>query len=283
MSQISESKKEEEKQTTPSKQSENSVRTCKYSSDGDTNGVIYTILKGANKSCDEYNVHVTSSSIAVGDVKDFISRDKTRCWTQNLPFSYFCVDFGENRFITPTHYSMGYGSSGSACLPRFWLFQGSKKLNRTDVQYSSTDTPQNDADWVTLSIHANDASINSEWGFHTWKINTKDSYRYFRVIQTGPNSFNANGSEDNWSQVFVVSRFELYGIIYSPPTSAPSISVSTLPLNYGLGGTPAKYTTPQVIRADPSITKEIQELMANLLRPGNESKAEKVKVHDIFV
>lgn len=50
----------------------------------------------------------------------------------------------------------------------------------------------------------------------------------------------------------------MYGILYSPPSAAPSVAVTTLPLNYGTGGTPAKYSTPQVIRADPSITKEIQ-------------------------
>lgn len=113
--------------------------------------------------------------------------------------------------------------------------------------------------------------INDSFSHTQRKLNTKDSFRYFRVIQTGANSFNPGGGEDNWSQVkmqipltsiqvFVVNRFELYGTIYSPPTTAPSVSVATLPLNYGLGGTPAKYSTPQVIRADPSITKEIQVL-----------------------
>lgn len=42
---------------------------------------------------------------------------------------------------------------------------------------------------------------------------TRQAYRYFRVIQTGPNTYFNNGLEDTWSNVLVLSRFEIYGTL----------------------------------------------------------------------
>lgn len=44
MSQL-ESKKEDDKSASTSSKQSDSARICKYGSDGDTNGVIYSILK----------------------------------------------------------------------------------------------------------------------------------------------------------------------------------------------------------------------------------------------
>jgi len=271
-----------EKINVPVSTSLENVTTFAYNTDGDTNGIVYS-QNGGNHRNEESGIVTTASSVAVGEACDFINREKTRCWTQNLPYSWFCVDFGQDRSIIPSHYTVGYGSSGSACLPRFWIFQGAKKLTRSDHQYGSNDTPQNDIDWKTLSIHNNDVTLNSEWALHTWKLNCKDSFRYFRIVQTGPNSFNSSGGEDNWSQVLVVNRFEIYGTLLGSNNSSPSTTPSVItPVFYGSSSS-NKYVAPQLIRADPSITKEIQELIVFLMRPQNETKAEKVKVHDILL
>eukprot|EP01114_Cavostelium_apophysatum_P008646 TRINITY_DN2128_c0_g1_i1.p1 TRINITY_DN2128_c0_g1~~TRINITY_DN2128_c0_g1_i1.p1 ORF type:complete len:309 (+),score=21.68 TRINITY_DN2128_c0_g1_i1:116-1042(+) len=265
----------------PSKSvAESEVLKCNYSRLGDR-GIIHNIT-GGNHRKDDCGIAVTASSVAIGDPIDFIGHEKTRCWTQNLPYSWFCVDFGTNRLIVPSYYSFGYGSSGSACLPRFWLLQGAKKLSRINVQYeSSEDTPQNDPDWKTLAIHNNDSSLSGEWGQQAWRLNCRDAYRYFRVVQTGPNSYNSPG-DDHWSQVMVVNRFELYGTIYPTSSSSPPTASETKPMRYGTSST-NKYVPPPLIRASPAIMREIQELMAHLLKPQNENKPERVKVHDIRV
>jgi len=243
----------------PIKQVQNeNIKKYIYTQDGDNNGILYALLKGDHKSCEDRGVFVSSSSVSVGEVVDFIGRDKLRCWTQNIPYSWYCVDFGPDRLITPTHYSFGYGSSGNACLPRFWILQASKKITNEEPQYSSTDLPQNDPEWQTLSIHNNDTSINTEWGLHTWKLNCREAFRYFRIVQTGPNIYNSNGSDDNWSQVLVANRFEIYGILYSNPSTFPSTPMKVNPITYGNGGTIPKFTAPLLVRAEPSITQEIQ-------------------------
>jgi len=284
--------------------------TYNWNKDVESNGIIQGITKGDYRN-EEFGITVTASSIGAGEAIDFISKEKQRCWTQNLPYSWFCVDFGSNRLITPSYYSFGYGSSGNACLPKYWIFQAAKKITRTDVQYDADDPPQSDPDWKTLAIHTNDNTMTGEWALHSWRLDTKDAYRYFRIVQTGPNSYNSSGGDDSWSQVLVSNRFELYGTINhsslssSSPSqlaSSQSLTASTDSLanpsalldelvnvmNYGdgYGSSPAqstKYVPPQLIRAHPSITREIQELLVFFLRPQNESKAEKVKVHDIFV
>jgi len=291
----------------------------------DSKGIIHTLTNGitstprSSQLTHDYDgIVVTSSGVAVGDAHDFIFLDKSRCWTTNIPYSWYCVDFGQDRLVLAKNYSLGYGSSGTACIPRYWILQGSKNVTKTDVQYSGIDgdTPQNDLEWRTLAIHNNDSTINSEWGFHTWKLNCVDNesdyFRYFRVVQTGPNAYihqlQANStSEDNWSQVLVASHFELYGTVINISNSNKEteekkeekevkekidlrssnnkITRSTPPAQYGSTSTapPTKYVQPQIIRAHPSITKEIQELLVYLVRPNNDAKPEQVKVHDIFL
>jgi len=203
-----------------------------YSFDLDTNGIIYH-LNGGNQKDDKSGIVVSSSSVAVGEVVDFINRNKARCWTQNQPYSWYQVDLGSERKVIPTHYTMGYGSPGTGCYPLFWLFQGSNSITRTSETYGSKpdDIPQNDTDWRTLSVHNNDRSLFGDWAVHTWKLNTCQAYRYFRVIQTGPNSFNPNNEEDNWGQVLVANRFEIYGCLLPSSTAVVGrLSQPTYPI-----------------------------------------------------
>jgi hypothetical protein len=60
-------------------------------------------------------------------------------------------------------------------------------------------------------------------------------------------------------------------------------TTSTLPMNYGSSSTNT-YKPPELIRADPAVTKDIHELLAYFYRQSkNEAKAEKVRVHEIYL
>jgi len=245
-----------------------------YHHDLDTNGIIYHLTKQ-----DPLSVKVTCSSISVGLPKDFINREKVRCWTLNLPYSWFCVDLGENNLVIPSYYTLGYGSSGNACCPRYWILQGATTITRIEPQYGNNpnDTPENDPDWQTLSIHNNDTSIHTEWGVYSWKLNCKRPYRYFRIVQTGPNSF-VTKNEDYWSHVLVANRFEIYGILIpfqsltnfiKPSSNVVQTKFSLMendknlttmildllpppiPTKYG-NSTNIPYSVPYLIRAEPS-------------------------------
>lgn len=169
--------------------------------DNDNNGIIYYLRRRGVK------LNVTASSIARGQPRDFIKRGEVYCWSQNRPFSWFMVDFGPLRRITPNYYSFRYGSGGSACCPRNWLLQGANEL--TD----QTSNPDSE-DWTTLSAHKNDSRIKGDHCVLTQEINDTggESFRFFRIIQTGPNSFTGGSG---WKDVFVASGLELYGTLHT--------------------------------------------------------------------
>jgi len=60
--------------------------------------------------------------------------------------------------------------------------------------------------WKTLKRHNNDKSLNGPYATHSWPVQTTESYRFFRILQTGHNSSNHN--------FLVISGFEFYGMLY---------------------------------------------------------------------
>lgn len=176
--------------------------------DNDTNGIVYYLRSQGVR------LHVSSSSIARGQPRDFIKRGEIFCWTQNRPFSWFMVDFGSGRRITPTYYAFRYGSGGSACCPRNWLLQGATLL------FDQTFNPDS-PDWTTLSTHKNDQTFREPHAIASFPIDDcQESFRYFRIIQTGPNCFTGGSG---WKDVLVASGFEIYGTLHSDETSDKSV------------------------------------------------------------
>lgn len=130
----------------------------------------------------------------------------------------FCVDFGQDIRVLPTGYSFKYGSSGKSCCPRNWKFQACEEYPDTVEGEDSSVHPQ----WVTLSNHENDTTIDSSFGIGRWKLPPQSSrrFRYFRIIQTGPNSH----TSDLWRHSLVASGFEVFGQIIE--TSKGSVLVA---------------------------------------------------------
>jgi len=164
-----------------------------------------------------------SSSIGKGKPEDFISRNKTWCWTKNQQNSWFCLDLGPSKVMYVTHYTIRYASSGKYACPRNWKLQGSNV-------FSSSSDP-NDITWFTIKTHTNDTSITSEHQRYTWNISVGQAFRYFRIIQTGKNNFSAKSSqkEDDWSNVLVISGFELYGTLYTGSFATNVLSKKSSP------------------------------------------------------
>jgi len=252
-----------------------------YKHDLDTNGIIYHLNKGNSKDIGS-GITVTSSGNAVGEPSDLINREQARCWTLGQQYSWYCVDFGVDRKIIATFYTIGYGSPGAACCPLYWLLQGSNKITRTTLYGSSpSDIPQNDPEWKTLAVHSNDRSLCNEWAIHSWKLNSRQGYRYFRVIQTGKNS--CISSDDNWGQVLALNRFEIYGTLL--PASANIPSFPSQPVYFGSSTfTPlSQKVVPSLIRGDPQAMREVQEIIIQMMKQPNEAKPEKIRVHEIIL
>jgi len=89
------------------------------------------------------------------------------------------------------------------------------------------------------------------------------------------------GGEDSWSQVLVANRFEIYGSLL--PADAPLLSNFKSPPVYYGSSTATPYVAPSLIRADPLIMRELQEIIVLLMKPQNESKTEKIRVHEIVL
>jgi len=76
--------------------------------------------------------------------------------------------------------------------------------------------PREDPYWDSIMEHTNDPSLDADFAVHTWQITLPagTSYRAFRVIQTGKNKYQpSKGQKDDWSDVFVVSGFEIFGYL----------------------------------------------------------------------
>jgi len=168
--------------------------TLEYAGDG--KGILYWI--GTNGEREPWQnpatrgVKVTPSSIEMGQPMDLVRRlDTTELWTKDVPSSWFCIDFGPNRKIIPTYYTLAHGGNYNADILRNWYLQGS-----------------NDGEtWSVLKKHSNDQSLGGKFVPYSWPVeNIFSSYRYFRILQTGWNSSKRN--------FLVLSGIEVYGELF---------------------------------------------------------------------
>jgi hypothetical protein len=112
--------------------------------------------------------------------------------------------------VTPTHYTLRHGGNYKADSLRNWDLQGissefSKKILFTLPSCVGSVDGKN---WVVLRRHSGDTSLTDKWATHTWSLHLEkpQSFRYFRILQTGRNSSNHN--------FLVLSGVELYGDLY---------------------------------------------------------------------
>lgn len=170
--------------------------------DRNTKAIINHLLKDS--------VLVASSGSSQGNTNTFLSREDAFCWTTNKENSWFRVDLGPLTQVLPTHYTLKYGSSANYCVPRNWKFQASND-SRVEKELDNHEL------WTTLNEHINDTTLNSDFAWFVFPVHKcAQPYRYFRIIQTGPNAFASNrpspGALDSWSHVLVASGFDMFGL-----------------------------------------------------------------------
>lgn len=154
---------------------------------------------------------------------ELVGLTPSELWTKDVPSSWFCVDFGPNSRVKPTTYSLRHGGNYKGDSLRTWDFQGSIDgenwvvLKRFVYLHFSvlficvvfiTYVGRGDFTFINTIYrrHTNDNSLNGAFSVQSWKLeNVKESYRYFRILQTGHNSSNHN--------YLVASGFEIYGTL----------------------------------------------------------------------
>lgn len=147
-----------------------------------------SIWKNAHNSG---KVKVHSSSLTKGSRATLVEKTPAEVWTNDMPCSWISIDLGPFRRLNPTYYTLRHGLNFKADSLRTWDLQAS-----------------NDGiNWKILKKHSNDQSLNAPFAVFSWPIileNDVQSYRFFRVFQTGHNSSNHN--------FLALSGFEFYGL-----------------------------------------------------------------------
>jgi len=141
-----------------------------------------------------------------GKLSDFVGREQVNLRTMNEPYSYFGVDFGEERTIIPSAYSLRNRNSSSHVL-LCWQLEGSNdKINfevldsRVFVHTDPKINSQMEKERNTLKSPA----CTSTWAVDTAiKSKFPNGFRYLILKQIGKNSSGAYN--------LGISGFEVYG------------------------------------------------------------------------
>ena len=102
------------------------------------------------------------------------------------------VDLGFGRALQVDHYCLRHGNNYERYILRNWNLEGSN----------------NNIDWTVLREHKDDRSLAEEaYSEGDWDVNSAASnspYRFFRILQTGPNS--------SGNHHLICCGIELYGM-----------------------------------------------------------------------
>lgn len=135
-------------------------------------------------------VKVHTSSVGKGSRATLVDISPADFWTGDVPSSWISIDFGPQRHICPTHYSLRHGGNYNGDFLRTWDLQGSV----------------DGISWKTIMRHTNDEKLDSPYAVSTWKLpGITESFRFFRVFQSSRNSTKHN--------FLVLSGFEFFGLL----------------------------------------------------------------------
>eukprot|EP01083_Nonionella_stella_P285402 971438_1 len=167
-----------------------------YTSDFDRNGIVYAIathygLTKWDNPARQDLIRIDSSGWSSGRIENVLNRRKPRnaCYSANKTHSWFSIDFGEQKKIKPTHYTLRDACYCCGAYLQEWNLEGSN-----DGQI-----------WDVLRKHCDDTHLHSINATHTWTVNGNEYYQMFRIIMTGQNSFGM------WQ--LHCSGFEIYGYL----------------------------------------------------------------------
>jgi hypothetical protein len=122
---------------------------------------------------------------------------RTENGTKNEPDSWVAVDLGKGRSLVPSDYCARHGHSNGYYRLQSWDFEGSN----------------DGSNYTVLRSHKNDNSLpNKGFSVAAWKVEgANQAYRYFRIRQTGANSYGIFGPDHRLR----CAGIELYGVLWS--------------------------------------------------------------------
>lgn len=134
-------------------------------------------------------INVSSSGQLNGrDPSSIIQENPSHHWyTESDGKAWVLLEF-QSSLINPTHYAIW--SHGGTSTLRNWCFQGSNDRQN----------------WTDLSVHQNDESIREPLSKGEWPISTNQTFKYFRLMQTGE-----NWAGNKW---LYLRKIDLWGVAY---------------------------------------------------------------------
>lgn len=143
-----------------------------------------------NNSNIKDEIKITASSSQGGNLEQIIQFDfpNNKFHTNNKSNSWICIEFIKYK-VNPTHYTIRSNNwSSNLEHPRNWVFEGSLDSVK----------------WEKLDSQTECSYLNGKNLVHTFSIqNNNQSFKYFRVSQTGKNWNN--------SDYLCFNCIELYG------------------------------------------------------------------------
>jgi hypothetical protein len=138
---------------------------------------------------------------SIGTEATMVSRKhKLFTITNDVPGGWICVDFGINRRLALSHYTLAHGFSKPNMALRNWVLEASNNIAASS------------ADWIELRRHTNDTSLGGNYNAKTWSVSCPDNipYRYVRLRLIGP-------GQNSSSYHICVAGLEFYGTLYVVP------------------------------------------------------------------
>lgn len=114
--------------------------------------------------------------------------------------TWWVVDLGPGHRLACSHYTLRH--DGSEDFARNWVLQGSN---------ANAKERESERGWSDLLRHVEDGSLRLPGQYASWPVpagTTQPPYRFFRLLQTGPN---ANPLSPH---TLALSSIELYGLLY---------------------------------------------------------------------
>jgi len=175
-----------------------------YVANEDSNGLFYYL--GTNKGASGWTNPVTAGQMSIvvrtlqfGNPADLVDRTTNQWYTSNVANSFVGIDIGLNRLLTLNSYTIRNRVESVEYL-RTWNLEGSNNVaGNTIADYAA-------ATWEAIDVRTGDSSLlaANAFGHFDANMNNKKRYRFFRLIQTGP-----NGSSNAY---LCIAELEFYGL-----------------------------------------------------------------------
>ncbi|KAJ4459203.1 hypothetical protein PAPYR_5012 [Paratrimastix pyriformis] len=137
-------------------------------------------------------VRLRASSEAQGSLTALTAPEVGHFATFNAPFQWVAIDLGPTRRLLCAAYTLGHSSRPPIrAVPRSWRLEASNDLAVWADEAGVS--PASRRAWELLRQHENEGDLMGPGRSHTWELEARTGYRFFRVLQTGMNTAHEHG------------------------------------------------------------------------------------------